>query len=249
MLVSRSGVFRVDRVSARGAGAVVGTLFLVLAMLYAGAGAAAAQGHEEPGSTSGSLQFSDDGTTWADTAAEALPAFGGGNLSPGNYITRTYFVRNADTRTGTFETVIGQWSASANSLFTVQSDFDGSEGETYVYYGEDITDRTYGPAVENGTVLNSVQLAPGEQVQVVDSVGIHPDAGSEAQGSRVTAAIEWSLTLPAPVEPPAECDSGAQVDGLFSAAGSVGSVSWGAALGSTSGSASVDSGCLPQAAL
>ena len=83
----------------------------------------------------------------------------------------TYFVRNSGTVAGTFEVYIGEWVASPNSLFTGRSDFDGDEGVTHVFYGEDVTDRTYGPPVENGTVLNSTELAPGD------------DSGSVAFGS------------------------------------------------------------------
>ena len=78
----------------------------------------------------------------------------------------TYFVRNSGTAAGTFEVYIGEWVASPNSLFTGRSDFDGDEGVTHVFYGEDVTDRTYGPPVENGTVLNSTELAPGISVKI-----------------------------------------------------------------------------------
>ncbi|MFC4754572.1 hypothetical protein [Dietzia aurantiaca] len=230
--------------------AIVGAFALALSMLLSGAGTAVAQGAGEPAPAQGIFEFSADGITWSEDPSAVLPPFGGGNLSPGRVIERQYYVRNADSVPGTFETFIGDWSSSANSLFTVQSDFGDDVGVRYTYYGQDFPEHTYGPAVEVGTVLNSVELAPGEQVQIVDGVGLHPDAGKETQGARVTTAIEWRLTVPEPEpepEPePGECEGGIPASGLFSAAGSTGSESTGSVVGSTAGSAgsaSLDGGC------
>ncbi len=228
--------------------AIVSTLALAVSMLLSGAGTASAQETEEPAPTQGVFEFSADGITWSEDPNAVLPPFSGGNLSPGKVIEREYFVRNADSVPGRFETFIGDWSSSANSLFTVQSDFGDDVGVRYTYYGEDFPEHTYGPAVEVGTVLNSVELAPREQVRIVDGVGLHPDAGREAQGARVSTAIEWRLTVPEPQpEPePGECEGGIPMSGLFSAAGSTGSESTGSMAGSAAGStasASLDGGC------
>lgn len=230
--------------------AIVSTLALALSMLLSGAGTASAQETGEPAPTPGIFEFSADGITWSEDPSAVLPPFSGGNLSPGAVVERHYYVRNADSVPGTFETFIGDWSSSANSLFTVQSDFGDDVGVRYTYYGEDFLEHTYGPAVEVGTVLNAVELAPREQVRIVDSVGLHPDAGRETQGARVQTAIEWRLTVPEPQpepEPePGECEGGIPVSGLFSAAGSTGGESTGSMAGSaagSTGSASLDGGC------
>lgn len=206
--------------------AILGVFALALGMVWGGAGTASAQEPGEPGPTPGLLEFSPDGITWSEDPSAVLPPFGGGNLTPGSTIKRDYYVRNADTESGTFETYVGDWSSTPNSLFTVQSDFDGEVGVRYTYYGSDFPDHTYGPAVKVGTVLNSVELAPGEQLRIRDSVGIHPDAGGGAQNASVTTAIQWRLTVPEPEpEPePAGWESVLSVGGLFIAAvGSVGS--------------------------
>lgn len=226
-----------SRSVARTGGAIVATLTLVLTMLYVGTGVAAAQSDEGTQTPVGDLQFSADGVLWADSDADALPPFGG-DLAPGHEITRTYFVRNADTRAGTFEVFVGDWSSSANAIYTVRSSFEDREGETYVYYGDDYTEHAFGPAVQNGTVLNSIELAPGQQVQVTDGVGMPRDVGNETQNSNLSPAISWTLRLSEPVDPPAACEDRVQVGGVFSAAGSTGGVSSTSAFGSTGGSVS-----------
>lgn len=226
--------------------AIVGTLALALSMLLSGVGTAAAQEAGDPGPTQGIFEFSADGVTWSEDPGAVLPPFGGGNLSPGSVIEREYYVRNADSVPGIFETYIGNWSSSANSLFTVQSDFGDDVGVRYTYYGEDFPEHTYGPAVEVGTVLNSVELAPREQVRIVDGVGLHPDAGNETQNATVTTAIEWRFTVAEPEPEPGECEGGIPASGLFSAAGSTGSEPVGSLVGSvagSTGSVSLDGGC------
>lgn len=229
-------------------GAIVGSLMLAMAVLVAGGGQASAQEPEEPDPTQGLFEFSADGITWSEDPNAVLPEFSGGNLSPGTVITREYYVRNADSVPGTFEVYIGDWRSTPNGLFTVQSDFDDDTGVRYTYYGSDFPQEGYGPAVEVGTVLNSVDLDPREQVRIVDAVGLHPDAGNETQNARLTAAIEWRLTVPEPgpepEEPPTECEGELPMSGIFSAAGSTGSTGSlvGSAAGS-SGSASVGGGC------
>lgn len=152
------------------------------------------------------LEFSLDGSNWTDAPDAVLGEWGcdlaggwspGGAIagtagvdpcamSPGEFIDRTYFVRNSTNtgRTGLYEVGIGAFELSELAEFDVSSEITAVAGGgagpgsiddpgsvTLYGPGTDQADQT--PAPE--TRLSAVSLAPGASAKVVDTVSI-PDA-------------------------------------------------------------------------
>lgn len=174
-----------------------------------------------PGQRTGTIQYSADGATWSDDAG-VIPEWSGGPLVPGGLpASRTYFVRNASTESGTLIVSVGSaFTVSSYGVFTVRSDVGGATGKTFVYYGDKITDRTFGPPVSVGTQLATADLARQQQIKISDYIGLPENVGNESQGATLDDGIVWSLVLPS--QPPDNGSSGSS----GSSSGSLGST-WG----------------------
>lgn len=168
-------------------------LALVITLLLGGASVARAF-TVPPLDAHTDLEFSLDGTIWADAPDLVLGAWGcdlagepvipdpvgaiGGTvgvdpcaMSPGEYIDRTYYVRNSTNtgRTGVYEVGIGEFELSDLAEFAVSSVITGAPGSVTLY-GPETAQADQTPAPE--TRLAAVQLAPGVGVKVVDTVSI-----------------------------------------------------------------------------
>ena len=162
------------------------------------------------------LEFSLDGTNWTDAPDSVLGTWGcdlggapgstsgsdeaiGGSadvdpcaMAPDEYIDRTYYVRNStDTgRTGVYEVGIGDFELSKLAEFTVSSVITGAtasgEGE-YTLYGAGTSRADETPAAE--TRLAALQLAPGANAKVVDTVSIPTSPENYEQDQSISPRI------------------------------------------------------------
>lgn len=167
----------------------------------------------------GALEYSKDGTTWHESPELGISDWEGiGNLSPGDNGGRTYFVRNSGTAPGTLSLRIENLDPTEGALFTVWSTIGDETGTTYIVYGPIFDDLDLGPELTNGQVLNSVELEPGQEVEVTDHIGMPEEQHKESMGSFFSADFVWSL--------PTDCDSSPDTVGSLGSlfgAGSLGS--------------------------
>ena len=143
------------------------------------------------------LEFSLDGSTWSDAPDEVLGSWGcdldepfttspGGPISgtagvdpcamsPGEYIDRTYFVRNSTNsgRPGLYEVGIGDFELSSEAEFSVSSaitGLTGADSNEVTLFGDGTAQADQTPA--RGSRLAALQLAPGAEAKVVDTVSV-----------------------------------------------------------------------------
>lgn len=170
------------------------------------------------------LQFSLNGTDWSDLPEEILGQWGcdlddapftpdpgspvpggaiGGTpgvdpcaMSPGEFIDRTYFVKNSTNtgRTGLYEVGIGEFELSDMAEFDVSSVITGGSGSaddpgpgSVTLYGPETTQAGQTPAPE--TRLTAVSLAPGAVAKIVDTVAVPASPQNYEQTQSVSPRI------------------------------------------------------------
>lgn len=169
------------------------------------------------------LEFSLDGTTWSDAPEAVLGKWGcdlaggpgvpnldgaiGGAvgvdpcaMSPGEYIDRTYYVRNSTNtgRTGLYEVGIGEFELSELAEFNVESVITVITGVTgdgegdYTLYGPGTAQADQTPHPE--TRLAALMLAPGASATVVDTVSIPGSPENYEQDQSVSPRIWVSFS-------------------------------------------------------
>ena len=166
------------------------------------------------------LQFSLDGSTWADAPELVLGAWGcdlsgepvipdpdeaiGGTpgvdpcaMAPGEYIDRTYYVRNGTNtgRAGLYEVGIGDFMLSGDAEFDVSTAMTGATGtasETVTLFGADTPQAAETPARE--TRLASLELAPGASAKIVDTVAVPASPQNYEQDQSVSPRIWVSFS-------------------------------------------------------
>ncbi|WP_182359817.1 hypothetical protein [Tomitella gaofuii] len=204
---------------------VAAAIALIAAFTVAAVGPAAAEPVEgDPTIRSeGTLQFSPDGETWHDAAADGVGQWQGiDNLSPGDSGSRTYYIKNSGDAPGTLELSIENLQKSEYALFTVWNTIDGADGDTFVVYGPEFGDSLVhlGPPLEEGQVLNTIELEPGQVVEVTDHVGMPDEQHRESMGSNFVADFVWTLTADC-TDTPSPAGS---LGSLFGSLGSLGSL-------------------------
>ncbi|WP_264888581.1 hypothetical protein [Dietzia sp. NCCP-2495] len=166
------------------------------------------------------LEFSLDGTTWSD-APESVVGEWGCDLvdpapvvdpdgaigetvgvdpcatSPGEFIDRTYYVRNSTTtgRPGLYEVGIGQFELSGMAEFDVSSvitGVTGSDSGDVTLFGADTDQAAQTPAPDSR--LAALVLAPGASAKVVDTVAVPVDPLNYAQSQSVSPRIWVSFS-------------------------------------------------------
>ena len=166
------------------------------------------------------LEFSLDGSTWSDAPDQILGSWGcalddgpvgpdsvGGidgtpgvdpcSMSPGESVDRTYFVRNSTGtgRVGRYEVGVGDFVVSDEAEFAVTSTITGSataDSQTVTLYGGGTAQADDSP--EPGTMLATLELAPGQSARVVDEVAVPVDPQNYAQYQSVSPRMWVSFT-------------------------------------------------------
>lgn len=143
------------------------------------------------------LEFSTDGIAWSDTPqssigswgcddpdASAAPGVDPCRMSPGDEISRTYFVKNVatDGTAGRYSSGVGDYEVTDHGTFDVTSTITTTSGlplgagEAHLRGGA--TGETPTPV---NTQLAIVDLVPGRIIKVVDVVSVPESAGNDAQ--------------------------------------------------------------------
>lgn len=118
-------------------------------------------------------------------------------MAPGEYIDRTYYVRN-DTNTGRaglYEVGIGDFMLSGDAEFDVSTAMTGATGtasKTVTLFGVDTPQAAETPARE--TRLASLELAPGASAKVVDTVSVPASPQNYEQDQSVSPRIWVSFS-------------------------------------------------------
>lgn len=211
------------REASAGAGHLRGWIPLVLALvvtLVLGGASVARAVTVPPLDAHTDLEFSLDGTTWSDAPESVLGEWGcdlvdpapvvdpdgaiGGTvgvdpcaMSPGEFIDRTYYVRNSTTtgRPGLYEVGIGQFELSGMAEFDVSSvitGVTGSDSGDVTLFGADTDQAAQTPAPDSR--LAALVLAPGASAKVVDTVAVPVDPLNYAQYQSVSPRIWVSFS-------------------------------------------------------
>ena len=211
------------RESSAGAGHLRGLIPLVLALvvtLVLGGASVARAVTAPPLDAHTDLEFSLDGTTWSVAPEAVLGEWGcdlvdgspvvdpsgaiGGTIgvdpcamAPGEYIDRTYYVRNATEtgRPGLYEVGIGQFELSGMAEFDVSSEIAGATGSDsgeVTLFGADTAQAAQTP--ERDSQLASLVLAPGASARVVDTVAVPVDPLNYEQYQSVSPRIWVSFS-------------------------------------------------------
>lgn len=159
------------------------------------------------------LEFSLDGSTWSTQPDAVLGSWGcdlagtpsvpdpggaigsSGSVDPcsmarGEYIDRTYYVRNATDsgQPGRYAVGVGDFRVSEDAEFDVSSTITGSStaesSNTVPLFGPGTSD--VGGSTPRGTTVSSLVLAPGQSARVVDKVSVPTRANMTSPRQSVT---------------------------------------------------------------